>query len=215
MKNTQAQVLAIKKPSESNLSSIIRDIDSQSFLITSANAKSGVTSSALILADELSKTTNDRTLIIDVSLSKNSLTELLGKADDPGLVDIKTNIEATTSFEKNYYKVENFNFYFMPIGFKKENTQDIIHKELNTILKKLSEEFRYIIIDGDSIYSNNNTIEIAAKTDAVILVVQAEETRWEVAQAAQKRLSQAGANIIGCIFNNRKYYTPNWIYKKL
>ena len=84
MKNTQAQVLAIKKPSESNLSSIIRDIDSQSFLITSANAKSGVTSSALILADELSKTTNDRTLIIDVSLSKNSLTELLGKADDPG-----------------------------------------------------------------------------------------------------------------------------------
>lgn len=215
MKNTQAQVLAVKKPSESNLSSIIRDIDSQSFLITSANAKSGVTSSALILADELSKTTNDRTLIIDVSLSKNSLTELLGKADDPGLVDIKTNIEATTSFEKNYYKVENFNFYFMPIGFKKENTQDIIHKELNTILKKLSEEFRYIIIDGDSIYSNNNTIEIAAKTDAVILVVQAEETRWEVAQAAQKRLSQAGANIIGCIFNNRKYYTPNWIYKKL
>lgn len=215
MKNTQAQVLAIKKPSESNLSSIIRDIDSQSFLITSANAKSGVTSSALILADELSKTTNDRTLIIDVSLSKNSLTELLGKADDPGLVDIKTNIEATTSFEKNYYKVENFNFYFMPIGFKKENTQDIIHKELNTILNKLSEEFRYIIIDGDSIYSNNNTIEIAAKTDAVILVVQAEETRWEVAQAAQKRLNQAGANIIGCIFNNRKYYTPNWIYKKL
>lgn len=215
MKNTQAQVLAIKKPSESNLSSIIRDIDSQSFLITSANAKSGVTSSALILADELSKTTNDRTLIIDVSLSKNSLTELLGKSDDPGLVDIKTNIEATTSLEKNYYKVENFNFYFMPIGFKKENTQDIIHKELNKILNKLSEEFRYIIIDGDSIYSNNNTIEIAAKTDAVILVVQAEETRWEVAQAAQKRLNQAGANIIGCIFNNRKYYTPNWIYKKL
>lgn len=215
MKNTKEQVLAIKKPSESNLSSIIRDIDSQSFLITSANAKSGVTSSALILADELSKTTNDRTLIIDVSLSKNSLTELLGNADDPGLVDINTNIESTTSLEKNYYKVENFNFYFMPIGFKKENTQDIIHKELNTILKKLSEEFRYIIIDGDSIYSNNNTIEIAAKTDAVILVVQAEETRWEVAQAAQKRLSQAGANIIGCIFNNRKYYTPNWIYKKL
>lgn len=64
-------------------------------------------------------------------------------------------------------------------------------------------------------YSNNNTIETAAKTDAVILVVQAEETRWEVAQAAQKRLNQAGANIIDCIFNNRKYYTPNWIYKKL
>src|SRR5690554_3620960 len=105
MKNTKEQVLAIKKPSESNLSSIIRDIDCQSFLITSANAKSGVTSSALTLADELSKTTNDRTLIIDVSLSKNSLTELLGNADDPGLVDINTNIESTTSLEKNYYKV--------------------------------------------------------------------------------------------------------------
>ena len=215
MESIEQQALTIKKASESNLSSIIKNLDNQSFLITSANAKSGVTSSTLTLADELSKTTNDRTLIIDFSLSKNNLTESLGKTKELGLVDIQTNTETVESLEKHYYKDEKLNFYFMPIGINRKNTQNIIHTDLEIILKKLSEEFRYIIIDGDSIYSNNNTIEIAAKTDAVVLVIQAEETRWEVAQAAQKRLTQAGANIIGCVFNNRKYYTPNWIYNKL
>ena len=82
MESIEQQALTIKKASESNLSSIIKNLDNQSFLITSANAKSGVTSSTLTLADELSKTTNDRTLIIDVSLSKNNLTESLGKTKE-------------------------------------------------------------------------------------------------------------------------------------
>lgn len=215
MEDTNKDTLSIKKASESNLSSIIKNLDNKSFLITSANAKSGVTSSTLTLADELSKTTNDRTLIIDTSLNTNSLTELLKKSSHLGLTDIQPDIDLKSDLEQHYYNSDEYNFYFMPIGTNKKNMQNIIHKDLKSILENLSETFRYIIIDGDAIYSNNNAIEIAAKTDAVILVVQAEETRWEVAQAAQKRLSQAGANIIGCVFNNRKYYTPNWIYNKL
>ena len=215
MERTERERISIKKASESNLSSIIKNLDIRSFLITSANAKSGVTSSVLTLADELSKTTDDRTLIIDASLNEDTLTKLLGKVDDLGLVDINTNTTPESNLEKHYYKDSTFSFYFMPIGINRDNTQNIILKDMESILKKLSEVFRYIIIDGDSIYSNNNTIQISTKTDAVVLVVQAEETRWEVAQAAQKRLSQAGANIIGCVFNNRKYYTPNWIYNKL
>ncbi len=215
MENAAQDILTIKKASESNLSSIIKNFDKKIFLVTSANAKSGVTSSTLSLADELAKTTDGRTLIIDVSLSENSLTKLLEKQESLGLLDIDINKKNKNKLDNHIYKVDNFDFYIMPIGINKSNTKNIIYKELKKIFEKLSEEFRYIIIDGDAIYSNSNTIEIASKADAVILVLQAEETRWEVAQAAQKRLSQAGANIIGCIFNNRKYYTPNWIYNKL
>jgi MinD-like ATPase involved in chromosome partitioning or flagellar assembly len=213
MESANKDILTIRKASEINLSSIIKNPDNKSFLITSANAKSGVTSSTLSLAHELSRTTDGRTLVIDTSLNTNNLTSLLKLNDSLGLIDL--DIHTESSIEKYCHKINSFEFYFMPLGVKKNNIKNIIHQDLKEILEKLSNVFRYIVIDGDAIYSNNNTIEIAAKADAVILVVQAEETRWEVAQAAQSRLSQAGANIIGCVFNNRKYYTPNWIYNKL
>lgn len=213
MESTKNENLTIKKASEKNLSSIIKSSESQSILITSANANAGVTSSTLSLADELSKTTDEKTLIIDTSLSDESLTTLLELDNALGLLDI--DMENDSELERHYEKVKDQNFYLMPIGIKKNNIQNIIYKDLKTILDELSKIFKYIIIDGDAIYSNNNTIEVASKADAVVLVIQAEETRWEVAQAAQKRLSQAGVNIIGCIFNNRKYYTPSWIYNKL
>lgn len=213
MESVNKDILTIRKASEINLSSIIKNPDNKSFLITSANAKSGVTSSTLSLAHELSRTTDGRTLVIDTSLNTSNLTALLNLNDSLGLIDL--DIHTEFAIEKYCHKINNFDFYFMPLGVKKNKIKNIIHQDLKDILERLSKIFRYIVIDGDAIYNNNNTIEIAAKADAVILVVQAEETRWEVAQAAQNRLNQAGANIIGCVFNNRKYYTPNWIYNKL
>lgn len=56
---------------------------------------------------------------------------------------------------------------------------------------------------------------IGSLVDGVILVVRAEETRWEVAQAAAQRLSQAGAKLMGSVLNARKYYMPKWVYDHL
>jgi len=207
--------LNIKKASESNLSEIIRNTDkNRSLLITSANTKSGVTSSTLSLANELSKAIEGNVLIIDTSNSENSLTRTLKQEKSLGLMDINYSIK-DYAIEGHYYKIKNSNIFFMPKGFSNKNSHTIFNNDLNEILEKLANTFSFVLIDGEAIYSNTNAIEISSKVDGVILVIQAEETRWEVAQAAQKRLVQAGANIIGCVFNNRKYHTPSWIYNKL
>jgi len=49
----------------------------------------------------------------------------------------------------------------------------------------------------------------------VVLVVRAEETRLEVAQAAVQRLRQANAKLLGSVFNARRFYMPNWLYRLL
>lgn len=212
MKNNSDAIIKIKKPSEINLSSIIQDSAKKTFLMTAANAGSGVTSSSLSLAEELSKIAAGSVLIIDTSISKDNLTTMLGKETALGLTDIETNQE-TINIVDYLYKFNNF--YLMPCGRNSRKIQETINKDINKILKTLSSKFRFIILDGDAIYGNVNAIDLASKVDGVILVIQAEETRWEVALAAQKRLKQAGADIIGCVFNDRKYYTPSWIYNKL
>ena len=50
-----------------------------------------------------------------------------------------------------------------------------------------------MVIDGDAVYSAADTLVISTQVDGVVPVVRAEDTRWEVAQAAVQRLSQAGS----------------------
>ncbi|MNN97506.1 hypothetical protein D3C81_2166830 [compost metagenome] len=83
------------------------------------------------------------------------------------------------------------------------------------MLDQLGSQYRFVVIDGDAVYSDADTLVISTQVDGVVLVVRAEDTRWEVAQAAVQRLTQAGAKLVGSVFNRRKYYMPKWLYKNL
>jgi len=48
-----------------------------------------------------------------------------------------------------------------------------------------------------------------------VIVVQAENTRWEVAQSAKERIKNAKVNLLGVILNRRKMHIPDWAYKIL
>ncbi|MNN96971.1 Tyrosine-protein kinase YwqD [compost metagenome] len=86
---------------------------------------------------------------------------------------------------------------------------------MRPLLKELGSQYRFVVIDSDAVYSANDTLVLSTLVDGVVLVVRAEDTRWEVAQAAVQRLTQAGAKMVGSVFNARKYYMPEWLYRNL
>jgi protein-tyrosine kinase len=47
------------------------------------------------------------------------------------------------------------------------------------------------------------------------MVVESGKIRKQVALRAKKELEDAGAKILGVVFNRRKYHIPDWIYKRL
>jgi Mrp family chromosome partitioning ATPase len=49
----------------------------------------------------------------------------------------------------------------------------------------------------------------------VVFVVLSEHTRQEVAKNARSQLESVGANILGVVINKKKYYIPNFIYRRL
>jgi Mrp family chromosome partitioning ATPase len=51
--------------------------------------------------------------------------------------------------------------------------------------------------------------------DGVVLVVEAEKTRWPVAENVRDKIKGSGGNILGIVLNKRRYYIPEWVYKKL
>ena len=48
-----------------------------------------------------------------------------------------------------------------------------------------------------------------------IMVLQAESTRWEVAQSAKERIEHDRVKILGTVLNRRKMYIPQWAYRML
>jgi Mrp family chromosome partitioning ATPase len=51
--------------------------------------------------------------------------------------------------------------------------------------------------------------------DGVIFVVEAEKTRWPVALAAKEKIVSHGGNILGMVFNKRRFYIPEFVYRKI
>ena len=86
-------------------------------------------------------------------------------------------------------------------------------------LRKVMAEMRThgvsVVLDLPAVQSNSAAFLLASDTDGVLLVLEAEVTRWEVARAAQRLLEGSGARIFGSVLNKRRHFIPDSIYRKL
>ena len=86
---------------------------------------------------------------------------------------------------------------------------------VKTLIIKLKEEFDYLIFDSPPVNAYPDAHILASLMDGVILVIHACKTRWEVAEKAKEYLEKVHANILGVVLNRKRYYIPDFIYKRL
>jgi GTP-sensing pleiotropic transcriptional regulator CodY len=82
-------------------------------------------------------------------------------------------------------------------------------------LEKLKAKKRFILIDIPPVLHHSKSIQIAQHCDAVVMVIRAKQVRREVINEAKRKLESAGVEILGGVLVGRKYYIPNWLYRKL
>jgi Mrp family chromosome partitioning ATPase len=73
----------------------------------------------------------------------------------------------------------------------------------------------WVLLDCPAITSCNDAASLAGSVDGLILVVEAERTRWEVAENARKSIKGGNGNVLGVVLNKRRYHIPNWLYRRL
>ncbi|PYC19590.1 CpsD/CapB family tyrosine-protein kinase [Pseudomonas mosselii] len=215
MDGSSSRSLTIATPSETNLTSTVLDLDQRTLLLTAANTGSGTSTSALAFASQLALMSAGNVLLIDASLSPGGLSQQLGLGKLRGYSDLLFNQDTPPLAQDCIVRLSDQPFDVLPVGTWKRGRDRLDHEQLRVLLNQLSNQYRFVVIDGEAIYASADSLVIGTLVDGVILVVCAEETRWEVAQAASQRLTQAGARLIGSVFNKRKYYMPKWLYENL
>ncbi|MCI0995748.1 CpsD/CapB family tyrosine-protein kinase [Pseudomonas corrugata] len=208
-------ILSIASPSETNLTSTVLDPSLRILLLTSANTGTGTSTSAMALAAQLAQMSSGRVLLVDASQSPRNLSQQLGLQKERGFSDLLFNHLTPPLLQDCVVQTSSLPFDVLPIGRLGRNAERLNPEQLRHLFRHLAAQYRFVVIDADAVYAASDTLVMSAQVDGVVLVVRGEDTRWEVAQATRQRLAQAGAKVVGSVFNRRKYYMPKWLYNNL
>ena len=185
----------------------------QTLLFTGTAHGVGVTSAALKFAKSLVKASDHKVLIIEANLRTPYLQRMInpnppndrteGLPDD-GLKILK------------FKKAGHGDLFAFTFGRNNKDGVDYMEaKRFQAMIETSKKKFDYIILDAAPIGSCSESQAICSKVDGVLLVIEAGRTRRQVAQRAKKELEDAGGQLLGVVLNKRKYYIPDWIYKRL
>jgi Mrp family chromosome partitioning ATPase len=99
----------------------------------------------------------------------------------------------------------------------KESSQPLVFEstQFKGMLNRLRETFDLILIDAPPATEYAEGLVLASKVDGVIMVLAAEETRWQVVEDVNRRLQLMGGNVLGTVLNKQIFHIPSIIYDRI
>jgi len=87
-------------------------------------------------------------------------------------------------------------------------------EETRHLFRSLSAKFDWILVDLPPLNSAE-VLRWAPLIGGIVLVVESERVRWQVAARGIATLEQAGSHVLGTVMNKQREYIPEWLYQLL
>jgi capsular exopolysaccharide synthesis family protein len=185
----------------------------KTILVTGTSHGGGTSTTAVNLATSLAEGSRNSVLIVDANLRTPGLHRFFSTDSFKGMSEL-LDVRGEKNF--GFKKIGDNELYLFPCGVKRSKSDGYFEsRRFNTFLNNVRNSFDYVIFDSAPIGGFADTQTLCSKVDGVILVITYDKTRRQVALRAKKELEDAGANILGVVINRRKYYIPDWIYRRL
>ncbi len=151
-------------------------------------------------------------LLLDADRHQPSQAHFFGIQKDFGWLDALRNDGHTG---EAFYRVGQSKLFFSPSCNSAVSTPEIFNDKFDCMCQNFRKDFDLVLIDSAPLTVSPDGLAIASKVDGVILVVEAEKTRWQTVRTVRDSISRVGGNILGVVLNKRRYYIPQSIYKYL
>lgn len=100
-------------------------------------------------------------------------------------------------------------------GFSQQSSSLRAQKtQVTQFFTTLRETFDIVLIDSPPVTAAG-AMNFRQWIDGIVLVVEAEKTRWQVVEDVKNRIANSGNRILGMVINKRRNYIPEYIYKRL
>jgi polysaccharide biosynthesis transport protein len=77
------------------------------------------------------------------------------------------------------------------------------------------QDYRYVVFDLPPVSEERAALQLCGSVDGVLVVVEAERLRREIIRRSFDLLRESKANILGVVFNKRRFHVPEWLYQRL
>lgn len=206
---TEAYRKAVTNIEYANIDNNIKTI-----MVTSSMVGEGKTTTLCNIASVMSDL-GKHIMLIDLDLHKPSVHKFFNLSNKYGLTDLLVN-------KDNYNKYINVVYPELDVitaGKIPSNPAEIVNsKSIRDLLKELSTNYDYILLDTPPIALVSDSIRIATYADAVIMVIAYGETEIDIIKKSLNSLKYVNSNIIGTIFNKNpvaklnNYYIRDYKY---
>ena len=86
-------------------------------------------------------------------------------------------------------------------------------EDMTAFFRTLKQKFDLVLLDSPSVMLSSDGVALSRNADGVVLVVEAEKTRWQVAGNAAEKINSQGGTILGVVLNKRRYPIPEFFYR--
>jgi len=184
-------------------------------LITSALPEEGKTTITVNLGATLASLGN-KVVIVDCDMRRPACHRSTGVQNKPGFVQCLTGHVGLPEAILPVPGVANLSV--IPCGPIPPNPAEVLSAPIaGELLRQLRSEFEYVLLDSPPLLSVADSRILSTLTDAVVLVVRAYETPYDVVRRARTLLYGAGARILGVALNDvdfrREGYGYSYYYR--
>lgn len=182
-------------------------------MFTSAMHDEGVTTLAVAYCRLLAMHGHERVLLLELNARRPALGERLAVGPGEGVTHYFGESRPLAGL---VHEVPGLGFDVLPVG-DADPTQIQIHME--KVFPRLREEafrsYDTIVIDAPPVVLSPETPPIAPLVDGVILVVLCGKTKRETVQRSINLIEQFSGRVLGVVLNRKRYYIPDFIYRRL
>ena len=165
------------------------------------------------VAEMLARNISGNVCLVDANFRTPSLPEVLGTSSDHGLSDALRRERPAREFVNH---LEPSNLWLLSCGSAPEAAVGLLASErMKALINELQQEFEYVLIDAPPIGHYSDTLGIGQLADGLVVVLEANVTRREVAAKAIDRLRDLNVNILGAVLNKRTFLIPDSLYQIL
>jgi capsular exopolysaccharide synthesis family protein len=184
-------------------------------VVTSSVVGEGKTTFAINQALALGQM--EKTLLIDADMRRPSIASVFGLTDKtPGLSEL---VAGTKQLAECIHPIMDGNIDCIHSGLIPPNPLELLSsRRFKELLTQLEKHYGYIVIDSAPTLAVSDAIVLATAASAIVYVVKADVTSYQMVKEGLKRLYQVNAPVLGIVLNQintRKlshYYSNKYGY---
>lgn len=195
-----------------NIENLLSGVSGKVVQFIGAHEESGTSTVARMFAVATASCLGKTAVLVEADFGNPRQQDFFGIFPDHSWKDAMKD----ASPEKAIRRVGDSNLYLCPVAAPGvDPRRDITASAVLELWGYLKSRFDFVVVDSAPASKSADGISMARTADGVVLVLEAEGTRRPVARNLLDAIRNAGGNVLGVVFNKRRYYIPDSIYRKL